>query len=35
MQYNSLSLVINKIATFQALIDGITNIFIENFNYTN
>ncbi len=31
-QYNSLSLVINKIATFKALIGNITNIFIKNFN---
>jgi hypothetical protein len=35
IQYNSLSLVINKIATFKALIGDITYIFINNFNHIN
>jgi hypothetical protein len=35
IQYNSLSLVINKIVTFKALIDDIPNIFIKNFNHIN
>jgi hypothetical protein len=35
IQYYSLSLVMNKIATFKALIGDITNIFIKNFNNIN
>jgi hypothetical protein len=35
IQYNSLSLVTNKIAAFKALIGYITDICINNFNHTN
>ncbi len=35
IQYNSLSLVINKIATFKALIGDMTYNLTKNFNHIN